>query len=104
MRLDWRTEGSHVRVVIEDDGIGLPASDGLFVPFFTTKPDGSGIGLSLARLIVEAHAGSVELAPRAGAQGAVAVVRLPRLERPLSDATVRNRTVAAIETAQGDAK
>lgn len=104
VRLDWRTEGSHVRVVIEDDGIGLPASDGLFVPFFTTKPDGSGIGLSLTRLIVEAHAGSVELAPRAGAQGAVAVVRLPRLERPLSDATVRNRTVAAIENAQGDAK
>lgn len=77
VRVAWRSEGGHVRVIIEDDGIGLPVSDGLFVPFFTTKPEGSGIGLSLTRLIVEAHGGTVDLAPRTGAAGAVATVRLP---------------------------
>jgi nitrogen fixation/metabolism regulation signal transduction histidine kinase len=77
VRLDWHAEGRRICVVIEDDGVGLPQSDALFVPFFTTKPDGSGIGLSLTRLIVEAHAGSVELVPRADARGAVATVRLP---------------------------
>ncbi|WP_448095849.1 sensor histidine kinase [Luteibacter yeojuensis] len=77
VRVDWRVEGRHVRVVIEDGGTGLPSSDALFVPFFTTKPEGSGIGLSLTRLIVEAHGGTVELAPRIGDAGAVATVRLP---------------------------
>lgn len=77
VRVALRTEGSHVRVIIEDDGIGLPATDVLFVPFFTTKAEGSGIGLSLTRLIVEAHGGTVELSPRTGARGAVATVRLP---------------------------
>jgi len=75
--LDWDCEGGRTRVVIEDDGPGLPESGGLFVPFFTTKASGSGIGLSLARLIVEAHAGTVDLENRSTAAGAVATVRLP---------------------------
>ena len=75
--LGWQVEVGHVLVTIEDEGVGLPASDCLFVPFFTTKPEGSGIGLSLTRLIVEAHGGSVELRPRPGSLGALAVVRLP---------------------------
>jgi nitrogen fixation/metabolism regulation signal transduction histidine kinase len=77
VRLDWYTDGRRICIVIEDDGVGLPDSDALFVPFFTTKPEGSGIGLSLTRLILEAHAGTVELLPREGARGAVATVRLP---------------------------
>lgn len=77
VRLSWRIEATHVRVVIEDDGVGLPPTDSLFVPFFTTKVDGSGIGLSLTRLIIDAHAGTVELSPRTDARGAVATVRLP---------------------------
>lgn len=77
VRLNWYLEGRYVCIVIEDDGVGLPESDALFVPFFTTKPEGSGIGLSLTRLILEAHAGSVELVPRTDARGAVATVRLP---------------------------
>lgn len=93
VRVDWRVEGEYVRVTIEDDGIGLPASDGLFVPFFTTKPEGSGIGLTLTRLIIEAHAGTVDLAARQDAKGAVATVRLPM--RPGSDSTVRFRTTPA---------
>lgn len=81
VRLDWHADERFVCVVIEDDGPGLPDSDALFVPFFTTKPDGSGIGLSLVRLIVESHAGTVDLLPRAAARGAVATVRLP-VDRP----------------------
>jgi nitrogen fixation/metabolism regulation signal transduction histidine kinase len=96
VRIDWRMEGDFVRVTIEDDGIGLPASDGIFVPFFTTKPGGSGIGLTLTRLIVEAHAGTVDLAARHGLRGAVAVVRLPL--RPVPDRTVRFRTAQTTES------
>jgi len=95
VRVDWRAEGDHVRVTVEDDGIGLPASDGVFVPFFTTKPQGSGIGLTLTRLIVEAHAGTVELAARFDGPGAVATVRLPL--RSSSDSSVRFRTAQETE-------
>jgi nitrogen fixation/metabolism regulation signal transduction histidine kinase len=95
VRVDWRLEGDHACVTIEDDGIGLPSSDGLFVPYFTTKPQGSGIGLPLTRLIVEAHAGTVDLAARRGARGAVATVRLPL--RPPADNAVRFRTGPATE-------
>ena len=103
--LGWRVEGDHVRIVIEDEGIGLPQSDGIFVPFFTTKPEGSGIGLSLVRLIVESHAGSVELAPRQQGRGTVAVVRLPMsMARPFSDGGVRKRTAGAYENEQATRK
>ncbi|SEW25194.1 ATP-binding protein [Luteibacter sp. 329MFSha] len=77
VRLDWSADERFVCVVIEDDGPGLPDSDALFVPFFTTKAEGSGIGLSLVRLIVESHAGSVDLVPRRDGRGAIASVRLP---------------------------
>jgi PAS domain S-box-containing protein len=96
VRVDWRVEGGFVRVTIEDDGIGLPPSDGVFVPFFTTKPEGSGIGLTLTRLILEAHAGTVDLAARSGSRGAVATVRLPL--RPITDDAVRFRTGPMTET------
>jgi nitrogen fixation/metabolism regulation signal transduction histidine kinase len=95
VRIDWCIEGDDVRVTIEDDGIGLPASDGIFVPFFTTKPEGSGIGLTLTRLILEAHAGTVDLSARPGLRGAVATVRLPL--RPITDHAVRFRTGLATE-------
>jgi two-component system, NtrC family, nitrogen regulation sensor histidine kinase NtrY len=95
VRIDWRVEGDHVCVTIEDEGIGLPSSDGLFVPYFTTKPEGSGIGLTLTRLIVEAHAGTVDLAARLGTRGAVATVRMPL--RPRADGAVRFRTVPMTE-------
>ena len=66
---------------IEDDGPGLPDSRNLFVPFFTTKPGGSGIGLALCRQIAEAHGGAVTLAERTGARGCVATVRWPLAPR-----------------------
>jgi two-component system, NtrC family, nitrogen regulation sensor histidine kinase NtrY len=76
-RLRWRIdEGTLVAEVI-DDGPGLPPSENLFVPFFTTKQGGSGIGLVLARQIVEAHDGSLTLENRGDASGCVARIRLP---------------------------
>jgi signal transduction histidine kinase len=55
----------------------LPGSDNLFVPFFTTKPGGSGIGLALVRQIAEAHEGGVSLSARDDASGALATLWLP---------------------------
>jgi signal transduction histidine kinase len=72
-----------VRVEILDRGAGLPLSDNLFVPFFTTKADGSGIGLVLSRQIIEAQHGTLELRERTdGVSGAVAIVELPLHDAP----------------------
>ncbi len=73
----WRREGERALVEILDEGSGLPGSDNLFVPFFTTKPGGSGIGLALVRQIAEAHEGGVSLGARDDANGAVATLWLP---------------------------
>ncbi|MDP6608056.1 MAG: ATP-binding protein [Vicinamibacterales bacterium] len=66
-----------VEIDIEDEGPGLAETANLFVPFFTTKPRGSGIGLVLCRQIAEAHGGSLTLENRLGATGCVARLRLP---------------------------
>ena len=73
----WRSEGERALIEILDDGPGLPGSDNLFVPFFTTKPGGSGIGLALVRQIAEAHEGGVSLSAREGVPGALAQLWLP---------------------------
>ncbi|MGB3462651.1 MAG: ATP-binding protein [Rhodanobacter lindaniclasticus] len=73
----WRSEGERALIEILDDGPGLPGSDNLFVPFFTTKPGGSGIGLALVRQIAEAHEGGVSLSARDDASGALATLWLP---------------------------
>jgi signal transduction histidine kinase len=67
---------SHIRITITDDGNGLPHTENLFVPGFTTKPGGSGIGLVLAREIIEAHGGTLHLVNRDGQPGVQAVVIL----------------------------
>ena len=64
-------------ISVEDDGPGLANPSNLFVPFFTTKPQGSGIGLVLGRQIAEAHGGTLTLEAREGAHGARAIVTLP---------------------------
>jgi two-component system nitrogen regulation sensor histidine kinase NtrY len=76
--LTCRARGDHILIEVSDNGRGLdPATlDQIFVPFFTTKPGGSGIGLALARQIALAHRGQVEVAPRAGG-GAVFSLVLP---------------------------
>ncbi|MGH8086030.1 MAG: sensor histidine kinase [Lysobacter sp.] len=77
VRLRARAEGGQCCIQIIDDGAGLPSSDSLFVPFFTTKPGGSGIGLVLSRQIIEAQGGTLVLKPGAGGRGAVAEAILP---------------------------
>jgi two-component system, NtrC family, nitrogen regulation sensor histidine kinase NtrY len=72
---------------VDDEGHGLPDSGNLFVPFFTTKASGSGIGLVLSRQIAEAHGGALALVPRPGGKGARAVLRLPL--GPQSEAAAR---------------
>jgi signal transduction histidine kinase len=70
-----------VEIVVEDGGPGLPASANLFVPFFTTKPHGSGIGLVLCRQIAEGHGGRLSLENRRDGAGCLARLRLPAAGR-----------------------
>jgi Signal transduction histidine kinase len=62
---------------VKDEGPGLSNTSNLFVPFFTTKPGGSGIGLVLSRQIAEAHGGTLTLQNREGAPGCEARLSLP---------------------------
>ncbi|MDP3909341.1 MAG: ATP-binding protein [Gemmatimonadales bacterium] len=77
VRVGWTHHNGDVDLWIEDDGPGLPATGNLFVPFFTTKPKGTGIGLVLSRQIAEGHGGTVLLENRPGGSGSVAHLRLP---------------------------
>jgi two-component system, NtrC family, nitrogen regulation sensor histidine kinase NtrY len=76
VQVGWQVDAGKVIIGIEDNGPGIANDSNLFVPFYTTKSGGSGVGLALARQIVEAHAGSVRLTNRK-AGGARAVVTLP---------------------------
>ena len=76
--LGWREKGNCVEILVEDDGPGIMNPANLFVPFFTTKPDGSGIGLPLSRQIAEAHDGTLVLMNREDGHGAQALLRLPK--------------------------
>ena len=73
----WRREGRGFELWIDDEGAGLTNASNLFVPFFTTKPGGSGIGLVLSRQIAEAHGGTLTLENRTDRQGCRAYLRLP---------------------------
>jgi len=77
VRLGWRKSSGHVEITVEDEGPGLSNTANLFVPFFTTKPGGTGIGLILSRQIAEAHGGSLTLQNKTEGGGCVGTLRLP---------------------------
>lgn len=77
--IGWRRVDARLEVRIEDEGPGLTETTNLFVPFYTTKPSGSGIGLVLSRQIAEAHGGSLVLRNRDGGRGCEALLVLPCL-------------------------
>lgn len=76
--VDWQADEHEVVLSITDEGAGILNPDNLFVPLFSTKKGGSGVGLVLARNIIEAHGGQLSLTNRPRASGAVARVTLPR--------------------------
>ena len=79
VRAGWSAEDGAAVIFIDDEGQGLGGTANLFVPFFTTKPQGSGIGLVLSRQIAEAHGGTLTLENRPdGVRGCRATLRLPR--------------------------
>jgi len=77
VRAGWRRDGGMVEIWVEDEGPGISSTANLFVPFFTTKPGGSGIGLVLSRQIAEGHGGALSLDNRTKGNGCVARLRLP---------------------------
>ncbi len=77
VRVGWSRQPGAIEITVEDDGPGVANPQNLFVPFFTTKPSGSGIGLVLCRQIVENHGGVLTLTNREDATGCIARVRLP---------------------------
>ena len=77
VRTEWTHLDSTLEVRVEDDGPGLQSTANLFVPFFTTKPGGSGIGLVLSRQIAESHGGTLTLENRDSGRGTCAILKLP---------------------------
>lgn len=77
VQVSWERVAAYVEISIKDEGPGISNPANLFVPFFTTKPGGSGIGLALSRQIAEAHGGSLSLLNRTDRSGCVASLKLP---------------------------
>jgi len=77
VRMRWRRDGETACIEIDDDGPGIGKTENLFIPFYTTKPGGSGIGLVLARQIAEAHGGTLTLENKPGSHGCIASFSVP---------------------------
>jgi two-component system, NtrC family, nitrogen regulation sensor histidine kinase NtrY len=74
----WDFSEEDLTLLIEDNGPGLMNPANVFTPFYTTKPNGSGVGLVLSRQIAEAHGGRIEISNRTGSRGCLVKVVLPR--------------------------
>lgn len=90
IELDAQREQNWLHVMIRDRGVGIANESNLFVPFYTTKASGSGIGLVLCRQIVMNHDGHLSIRNREDGDGAEAIVSLPLLgpaqaTQPLTD-------------------
>jgi PAS domain S-box-containing protein len=77
VEVGWETRNGQLDVWVRDEGAGLADTANLFVPFYTTKPEGSGIGLALSRQIAEAHGGALTLSNRVSGPGCEARLSLP---------------------------
>jgi PAS domain S-box-containing protein len=93
VRMEWLRTGDALDLRVIDEGHGIAHSANLFVPFYTTKADGTGIGLVLSRQIAEAHGGTLTLHNRVDARGAEA-----RLVIPIGTAAPRSATRVAAES------
>jgi len=85
--INAHSRGAALVMEVSDGGPGISSTDNLFVPFFTTKPGGSGVGLALSRQIAEAHGGTLALENRSDARGAVATLVIPGAARILATVT-----------------
>lgn len=77
VQISWRVVDSNLAIQVLDNGPGLLNRDNVFVPFYTTKAAGAGVGLVLCRQIAEAHSGAIQLENRRDDHGCVASVVLP---------------------------
>jgi len=75
----WDASAEDVTLAVEDSGPGLSNPSNVFTPFYTTKPNGSGVGLVLSRQIAEAHGGRIEISNRPASRGCLVTVVLPRV-------------------------
>ncbi len=78
VEVGWRGDAEKLEVWIRDEGPGLSDTKNIFVPFFSTRPGGSGIGLVLSRQIAEGHGGTLELENRVDRSGCIATLTLPK--------------------------